>query len=105
VRRANVLKSLHGRLLTDVELADTVGKELPEDAISPDFLPPEIALGNTAEYDFSGEMYCVGKELADRESDAYIPLSDGARQGKARLGARLLGCFKPDSWRQIRPAG
>ena len=61
MRRENVLKSLHGLLLADVELAHTVGEELPEDAISPDFLPPEIALGNTAEYDFLETCTAWGK--------------------------------------------
>ena len=87
VRWANVLKSLHGWLLADFELADTAGAELPEDAISPDFLPPEITLGTTTKYDFSGDMYCVGKMLADWESEAHIPLSDGAGVLQARLMA------------------
>jgi hypothetical protein len=87
VRWANVLKSLHGWLLADFELADTVGAELPEDAISPDFLPPEYVLGTTMKYDFSGDLYCVGKMLADWESDAHIPLSDRARVLQARLMA------------------
>jgi hypothetical protein len=75
VRWPNVLRDGKEWKLADFELADKVGTVVPKGMIATKYLPPELRNDDTAGYDPSGDVFCVGMMVS--ELNGAIPYSDG----------------------------